>query len=68
MVYFSFFLCFVQTIDNRIFPLFDVDFGTHDMRSESDITTGIEYTSFDLKKGKLKLGEEQRGKRTFLSL
>jgi len=26
MVNFSFFFCFVQTIDDRVFPLFDVNF------------------------------------------
>jgi hypothetical protein len=59
MVYLSFFLCLIQTVDDWIFSLFDINCGNVDMSTESASPREIRYTSFDLKVG-LKMLQKKR--------
>ena len=68
MVYLSFFLRLIQTVDDWIFSLFDINCYKVDMNTESASPRGITRTSFDLKIGLKNVAEEKKGKHTFLSL
>jgi len=60
MVYLSFFLCLIQTVDDWIFSLFDINYGNVDMSIQSALPRGITHTSFDLKIGFKKMSQKKR--------